>query len=216
MNKLDFFEIISTTSNISNPKILDLGFGDLSSAICCFKKRQILNNNSLYYFAVDKKSDYKVFQHYPEDYLGEEFEIDTTTWSNQFNNTICSNEIAEKAIYVINETDFKKFFKLTFKTCVTTYLKNLKNEKFDFILLSDILHFLSPTIAQDVFERCLSLLNKNGKIYCSVLSSKSNYETGRNLYDYNRYLKMKDMVKVIDVSEKDQLHYQFIGESKFL
>jgi hypothetical protein len=69
----------------------------------------------------------------------------------------------------LGEEDFNNLFykNLHFQTEIQDFLENHKNEKYDFINLSNVIHFLKNN-TKAVISKCISMLTSSGILYIRV------------------------------------------------
>lgn len=197
-----------------NPRILDLGCGSPTQYICWFKEFKIQKNRYFNYEGVDISDEFKIYHdNMPDELLQERYEIDSNDWIKKIREQCCLN-VTEETDFEIDLSLFTNHFRFHFNTNVVDYIKVLpRNEKYDCIILSNLLHKLENNDAEFVFTECLSHLDNDGIIYVCVLGN--NYERKLeedNLYSLERYLLLKQKVNVLWSSENDRYHFQFIGK----
>jgi len=114
--------------------------------------------------------------------------------------------------------DFEKHFKFYYNTCILAYLKNIsKEEKFDAIILSNILHKMEIIDVPFIMESCLSLMDTDAIIYICVLGMNYDGTEDENnkLFTLERYNSLKANFKILYPPKKDEsCHLEFIGRKK--
>lgn len=171
------------------PRILDLGCSNSGTIFCIYK----------YYFL--EKNKYF-------DYTG--VDLIDHTWRP--NSQACDLDF--EIDFEITTAEFTKNFHPHFKTDIRDFVNDLSpTEEFDFIIVSNILHFLNSDDAELIFEKCLNHLIDPGYIYICVLnSSQIDSYPDRNLYDLERFNKLKNKTKMVWENLQNGIHYEMIAK----
>lgn len=187
-------------------KIIDIGSG------CIWRKIEFLFSmfkNKFEYTAVDKKTECSIFyQELDEENQCEE-NISTNDWITSINQRLKFNGI--KDIEIVNESLFQKSCKLNFNTDVIEFIDQIKeNNKYDIILLSNVLHFIERDQANSILSICKAMLTQNGLLYVCVLNDQQIDYKRVNLYNIESFNRMK--YGLVDINESlNTFHYEFTG-----
>ncbi|MBC7712852.1 MAG: hypothetical protein H7177_05910 [Rhizobacter sp.] len=216
MNIHNEIKIFSANSNLKNLNILDLGCGSPYSYFCLFKELKEKNGKNIYYTGVDRIDEFNIFHNNnPQRLEPATYEIETKDWVNRFNGQACGDfELQDD--YHIDEATFCTHFKFHFGTDVGEFiLTNNDLQKYDIIILSNLLHKLNHSTAESVFDKCLTLMHADSIIYVSVLGENYNGLLPEdNSYKLERYSEMKAKIRTVNHYEDINDHLIFIGEKR--
>ena len=189
-------------------KILDLGSGLVNK-----KMEELLKKyrNSFNYTAVDMKTPYSIFSLETNDNIKSLEKVTTGDWITKINNSFRYFE--DINVKAINETEFNEMFHFEFGKDAFEYCKeNEFKEKYDIVIISNLLHFLDLKIAEELTRLCISMLNENGIIYICVFNSEQTSYKVRNPYSRLKFDSLKKGLQVIEEIYNAPLHHELLGK----
>jgi hypothetical protein len=117
----------------------------------------------------------------------------------------------------ISKTEFNKKFDFHFNINIIDLFSNriLKN-KFDVIILSNILHFIPIDKSIEILNNCLKILNNKNLIYISVamVGSSCPPEKPNYLFTNEQILKLKSNIEVLSEEKNEIGYYKLTGKRK--
>ncbi len=200
---------------VSNNRInvLDIGSNFIFTQLQELLKNKRINNVDFGYTPVDRKPAYAIFWEEVDDSKIIDKTVSKTDWIKRINSYCLTGE--EDKFNPIDETEFYDSINLeNFNTDAYDFCKkNEKALKFDFIILSDILHFIESKKADSIIEMCSNMLNKNGIILISVLNNIQTSYSRENLYSNTQWEKIKNRFETIEDNSTINKFY-LIGKKK--
>lgn len=188
-------------------KILDLGSGLVNSKI---ELLLLQYRNNFNYTAVDIKTPYSIFSCEPDDRIQSLEEVTIGDWVRKINHSLRYNEDVQ--FDEINEPEFNEIFNLEFgKEAIEYCRENELKEKYDVIVISNLLHFLDRKIANELTSLCTSMLNDNGVIYIRVFNSVQTQYQIKNPYNKKDFEALKSGLQVIEENNNAPLHHELLG-----
>lgn len=203
---LDLVKLRKEVADIQRIEILDIGSGLVQTKMTSLL---INHRNEFKYTAIDNKKECWIFNEKLTDNEVCFEKIDKKDWIKKINSELLYAE--GRNCELTSETEFTELFSLNFETDAVQFCTEIEQlQKFDIIILSNLLHFLKREVADHLFRTCLSMLNENGIIQVVVLNDQQNKYLKANLYNESHVNKMKKGLNII-AQKNSENHICFVG-----